>query len=104
MFLRWTARLVAVLVGAFLALFAMDAASGPDLLVHLLPTAIVAGVVAIAWHKEWIGALAFTTMAAGYTVLARDHLSWIAIIAVPLFVAAALYLLSWRQRRSGFAR
>ena len=104
MFLRWAARLVAVLVGAFLAAFAMDAASGPDLLMHLLPTAIVAAVVVAAWRTEWIGAFAFTAMAVGYAVVARGHPAWIALIAVPLLLVGALYLLSWRQRGSRLAR
>lgn len=92
--LRWTPRVLALLIGLFLALFAFDAAGGFDLLMHLAPVAVVALVVAIAWRREWIGAVAFTALALGYAFIARDHLSWVGVISGPLLAIAALYVLS----------
>ena len=73
----------------------------PDFLVHLVPAALVAGVVALAWHRELIGAVLFTALAVVYGVTAREHLSWIAVISGPLLVTAALYGWSWKHRRAG---
>lgn len=92
--LRWTPRVLAILMGLFLALFAFDAEGGLDLLMHLAPVAIVALVVAAAWRREWIGAVAFTALALGYAFIARDHRSWVSVISGPLLAIAALYLVS----------
>jgi hypothetical protein len=91
---RWTPRVLAILMGIFLALFAADATAGIDLVMHLAPVAIVVVVIAIAWRHEWIGAIAFTALALGYAVIARDHLSWVTVISGPLLAIAALYLVA----------
>lgn len=92
--LRWSPRVLAILVGSFLALFASDTAGRTDLVIHLAPVAIVAVVVAIAWRYEWIGAISFTVLAMGYGFIARDHLSWVNLISGPLLAIAMLYALS----------
>jgi glucose-6-phosphate-specific signal transduction histidine kinase len=92
--LRWTPRVLAILMGSFLALFASDAAGWADLLTHLAPVAVVTLVVAVAWRYEWIGAIAFTVLATGYGFIARDHLSWVNLISGPLLAIAMLYALS----------
>ena len=102
----WAPRLLAVAVSLFLGVFALDAFGSetsfvqalPDFLLHLVPAAIVAAVVALAWHRELIGAVLFTALAVGYCVTAREHLSWIAVISGPLLVTAALYGWSWHRR------
>ena len=105
----WAPRLLAVAVSLFLGVFSLDAfGSGtsfvqalPDFLINLLPAAIVAAVVALAWHREWIGAVVFAALAVAYAVAAREHLSWIAAISGPLLISAALYGRSWMHRRAG---
>jgi apolipoprotein N-acyltransferase len=92
--LRWSPRVLAILMASFLALFASDAAGRADLLTHLAPVGIVAAVVAIAWRREWVGAIAFTVLAMGYGFIARDHLSWVNLISGPLLAIAMLYALS----------
>lgn len=92
--LRWTPRVLALLMGLFLALFAFDAAGGIDLLMHLAPVAIVALAAAVAWRHEWTGAIAFTLLALAYAVVAGDHLLWLSVIAGPMLFIAALYALS----------
>jgi len=107
--LLWAPRLLAVAVSLFLSVFALDAfGSGtsffealPDFLIHLLPSAIVVAVVALAWHREWIGAVVFAVLAVAYAVAAREHLSWIAAISGPLLITGALYGWSWRHHRAG---
>jgi len=101
--LLWAPRLLAVAVSLFLGVFALDAFGSdtsfvqalPDFLLHLIPAAIVAAVVALAWNREWIGAVLFTALAVAYAVTAREHLSWIATISGPLLVVAALYAWNW---------
>jgi len=107
--LLWAPRLLAVAVGLFLAVFSLDAFGGgtsfvqalPDFLMHLVPAAIVAAVVALAWHWEWIGAVLFTALAMAYAVMAREHLSWIAVISGPLLITGALYGWSWKHKGAG---
>jgi hypothetical protein len=104
----WAPRLLAVAVSLFLGVFSLDAfGSGtsfvqalPGFLIHLLPAAIVAAVVALAWHREWIGAVVFAAVAVAYAVAAREHLSWIAAISGPLLITAALYGWNWMHRRA----
>jgi ABC-type Mn2+/Zn2+ transport system permease subunit len=105
--LLWAPRLLAVAVSLFLGVFALDAFDTdtslvqglPDFLMHLVPAAIVAAVVALAWHREWIGAVLFTALAVAYGVTAREHLSWIAAISGPLLITGALYGWSWISGR-----
>ena len=104
--MRWAPRLLALIVSMFLAAFSFDAFDGrpvlqalPDFAIHLLPAAIVASVVALAWHREWIGATLFTAFAVAYAVAAREHPAWIAVISGPLLVTAALYCWTWMLRR-----
>ena len=102
----WAPRLLAVAVSLFLGVFALDAFGSetsfvqalPDFLLHLVPAAIVAAVVALAWHREWIGAVLCTALAVAYAVMAREHLSWIAAISGPFLVTAALYGWGWLHR------
>jgi hypothetical protein len=103
----WAPRLLAFAVSLFLSVFALDAFGGgtpflqafPDFLIHLVPAAIVIAVVALAWQREWIGALTFTAAAVAYAVAAREHPSWIAAISGPFLVTAALYGWGWMHRR-----
>ena len=104
----WAARLLALAVSLFLAAFALDsvdrrplAAMLPALLIHLIPAALVMGFMAVSWRREWIGALAFTGMAAAYAIATIGHPSWIAVISGPLLVTGVFYGWSWKRRRAG---
>lgn len=103
--LLWTPRVLGLLMCVFLGLFALDAFEAgkplaralPDFLVHLIPSAILLGIVGIAWRQAWIGGGVFIGLALGYGYMAREHPSWIAAIAIPLLAIGALYLVSWRH-------
>jgi hypothetical protein len=105
--LRWLPRLFGFAVALFLSLFALDAFGDgqsvmralPGFVIGLAPAAIVLAAVALAWRSEWIGAAAFTMLAAAYAIAAREHVSWIAAISGPLLAAALLYLWSWSYHR-----
>jgi len=101
--IRWSPRIAALLFTVFIGLFAFDADEGEarrmDLLMHLLPTLFCAGVIALAWTREWIGMLVFLLLAATYIWWARDHVQWILAIALPMLVVAGLYGWAWMQRQ-----
>jgi hypothetical protein len=105
----WAPRLLGFAISLFLSVFSLDAFEGgaslaealPDFLMHLIPTAVLLGVVAASWRKEWIGAVAFAGLAVAYAIPAHAHLSWIVTISGPLLVVAALYAWNWMHRRSG---
>jgi len=105
--IRWSARILACAVCVFLSLFAFDAfGSGkplrdalPDFALHLAPVLALFAVVAVSWRWEWLGGLVFTCLAAAYAYFARDHVSWIVCISVPLLIVGLLYLWSWLSGR-----
>lgn len=108
--LRWSPRLLGILTALYLAVFALDAfgegeglgAALPGLLLHLLPTAAVLAVVALAWHRAWIGALGFLALATAYAALALGRPTWVLAIAGPLALVGVLYLAScvWPHPRT----
>jgi hypothetical protein len=74
-------------------------ANGAALLIHLLPTVVLAAVLAVAWRWEWVGAVFFAAAAALYAIrmLPRSP-SATATIALPLLVIAGLFLANWLKR------
>ncbi len=104
--LVWTPRALGIAFAIFLSLFALDVFSEGygfartlfALMMHLIPTAIVLGVLALAWRWEWIGAVGFGSAGLLYAKMAWRHPSWILTISGPLFVLAALFLVSWLKR------
>ena len=98
------ARLLAVMFCAFLGVFALDAFTGHGtaaeqfngFLVHLSPVGILAVFVAIAWWRPAIGAVTFLFAGSVYAWFARDHLSWLVAIAMPMWIIGILYFMSAR--------
>jgi len=107
--LIWAPRLAGIAVALFVALFALDAFDGgplaqtlPAFAIHLIPAAIVAAVVTVAWRHPWIGALGFGGLAVAYAASVPDHPGWILTISGPLVVTATLFALGGiRSRRAG---
>lgn len=105
--LYWSPRVLSIAFAFFLSLFALDIfreAMGwwpmaVALLVHLIPTAILAGVLVLAWRWEWTGAAIYTLAAVLYgTRVLPQHPSWFFSIAAPLLGIATLFLLNWINR------
>jgi hypothetical protein len=96
-----------LLVGGFLALFALDAFPAgtpflralPDFLMHLVPALIIWGVVAVSWRWPLVGGLTFIALALGYLLVAWPHWSWALVISGPLVVVGTLFALSGRVPR-----
>jgi hypothetical protein len=105
--LLWSPRVLGILACLFLSLFAFDAFGGDKTLtqaltgfgIHVSPVLILLAVVAVSWRWEWVGAVVFTGVAVGYAYIARNHVSWIAVISGPLLGVGVLFFWSWRHRR-----
>ena len=102
--LFWSPRILSIAFAVFLGVFALDVfreprsfwETGLAFSIHMIPSAIVVAILAVAWRWEWLGTLLFALVAVLYTwdVLPR-HLSWAAIMGTPLLLIAALFLTSW---------
>ena len=117
--ITWAPRGLAIAFIGFLSLFALDvfgegrgaAGTGVALAVHLIPSALLAAVVALAWRREWIGAVCFAAAGVTYVwwAMGKDvpafatRLLWCATIAGPATLVATLYAISWRSRARGRA-
>jgi hypothetical protein len=107
--LYWAPRVSAVLLAAFLALFALDVFGeglGPwrtliALAMHLVPTWMVVLVLTLSWRREWIGAIAFPTLGALYAAWCWGEpfaVSGIALISGPALLVGVLFLFNWIHR------
>ena len=97
----WTPRILGIAVALFLALFALDAFDGrplleaiPGFVIHLIPTYLVLAAVALAWRFPAIGAIAFAALALTYAVRVHWRPDWVLFIGGPLFLVAALFVVS----------
>ena len=107
----WTPRVAGLGLTAFLGLFALDSLDNShgiltatiSVVMGLLPAMIVLGTVLLGWKYEAIAAAIFAGLAVLYAASTLNHPDWIALIAGPLVLEAALFLVSWRfqSRRRG---
>lgn len=113
--LCWLPRVLGVLLAAFITIFAADAFEGDFtiwqkllvLAMHLIPTAVVLGAVAIAWRWEVAGGVLFFAAGAFHTsfMVSRGFRpADIAMISGPAYVVGALFVADWFYRRHGSAR
>jgi hypothetical protein len=107
--LFWSPRIIGMLFGVFLSLFALDVFgvglsfwdSIRAFLIHLVPVYVVFIVLAFAWRWEWVGAVFFAGLGLLYIVWGWGMFPWIAYLTIsgPLFLLAALFLLNWIYRK-----
>jgi len=115
-FLYWTPRILSIIFICFLALFSLDVISpelsfwqiAAGLFVHNIPVFILSLLLAAAWKREWIGAIAFMLGGLLYAgvVLANVfragfewyYLAWIAQISGVAFLIGILFLVGWRKK------
>ena len=103
--LLWMPRVLGILAGLFLGLFALDAFSEgrplaqalPDFIIHLVPGAVLFAVVALSWRWPWVGAAAFLGLALAYAASNTSRPDWILTISGPLAIIGALFFWSWRH-------
>ena len=102
----WAPRVLTIAFAMFLALFALDVFSEGytgwrlllALVMHLKWPAMVAAVLVLAWRWEWVGTLLFAGLGIFYLRNNLRHPNWILVISGPLFLIAALFLVSWVKR------
>lgn len=107
--LYWAPRALSLLFAGFISLFALDVFDAGygfwetllALAMHLIPTALILLVAALAWRWEWVGALAYLGLAVWYVVSTGGRQHWTAYVVIvgSLLLLAGLYLLSgwWRS-------
>jgi hypothetical protein len=96
------------LFAAFISVFALDVFGAgygfwetlAALFIHLIPTWVILAVLAVAWRREWAGAIAFAALGVGYIVTAWGKFPWVTylIVAGPAFLAGVLFLVNWLLR------
>jgi hypothetical protein len=106
----WMPRILCLLFAAFVSLFALDVFGEGygfwetivALIMHLIPTGIILAALAVAWRWPWIGAILFVALGVWYLIMAAGRFEWITylLIAGPLFLVGALFLVDWVYRAS----
>ncbi len=101
----WTPRILGLLFAAFISIFALDVfqegrgawETTVALLMHLIPTALVLAVLAVAWRWEGLGAAGFLLLGCAYLMMGGGRVHWTAhlLIAGPLLLLGALFLAHW---------
>ena len=104
----WAPRLLTMAFAAFLAVFALDVFTEPmgileragALAMHMIPSGLLLLALAVAWRREWLGAVIFPLLAAWHFMQGSSHMHWSAYLVIegPLLLLAVLFLLSWRLR------
>lgn len=72
-----------------------------DLLLHLLPTAVILLIVFVAYNRPLIGAIIYLVLGLMYIITgwARMHWSAHVLIAGPLLLLSALYITAWKSNK-----
>jgi len=108
--LYWTPRALCIAFAGFISMFALDVFNEGQgiwgtilaLLMHLIPTFLILVVLALSWRREWIAGTVFIALAALYVISVWNKPSgiWsgILLLAGPLILTGALFLLNWHYR------
>ncbi len=90
------ARTLIVLFSLFLALFALDTPFGVGLLVHLLPTIILLGTLALTWKKSFIAGIIFILEGIATIFVFNTYHDWFTflIISVIPILIGILFLVA----------
>ena len=108
---KWhlAATILGILYAVALLVFAADVFNDEqnitqtfyDLLLHLLPTAVILLIVFVAYNWPLIGAIIYLVLGLMYIITgwARMHWSAHVLIAGPLLLLSALYITSWKSNK-----
>lgn len=108
--LFWTPRILALLFAALISIFAADVFGEHlgfwktmlALLIHLIPTWIILGILAVSWRRGWIGAALYPGLGLIYVVMAWGRFPLITYFAMagPLFLLGILFWIDWWSGRA----
>jgi len=108
---KWhlAATILGVLYAVALLVFAADVFNDEqnitqtfyDLLLHLLPTAVILLIVFVAYNRPLIGAIIYLVLGLMYIITGWASMHWSAhvLIAGPLFLLSALYITDWKSNK-----
>lgn len=104
--LYWAPRIMGILSILYISIFALDVfASGTPLpqmllglLIHLIPSFILAGFLALAWRFELQGGIAFIVISCIPFVLLSNPLWVNALLAAPFLLTGLLFVVHARMR------
>jgi uncharacterized membrane protein (GlpM family) len=89
----WLPRFLAIVLIGFFGVFALDVVGESQwllaMIMHLIPSFVLIALTIVAWKREFIGGILF--LAAGVIAAIFYHSF---IIAAPIFVIGALFLVS----------
>lgn len=70
-----------------------------DILLHLLPTAVILLIVFVAYNRPLIGAIIYLVLGLIYIITGWASMHWTAhvLIAGPLLLLSALYITAWKS-------
>ena len=108
---KWhlAATILGVLYAVALLVFAADVFNDEqnitqtfyDLLLHLLPTAVILLIVVVVYNRPLIGAITFLVLGLMYIITGWASMHWSAhvLIAGPLLLLSALYITAWKSNK-----
>jgi hypothetical protein len=106
--LFWAPRVFCLLYAVFFSLFALDAFDEAHgfwktvlaIFIHLVPTWIVLGILALSWRWEWTSALLSGCVGVWYVISTSGRMHWSAYVLIsgPLFLVGSLFLIDWLYR------
>ena len=116
--LYWIPRILSIIFICFITMFSLDVfeegmslgAIALGLLIHNIPSLIMIVLTAIAWRKEFVGAIGFIFVGLLYigfsTFRVVDSglpwyiaITWNLTIAGPALIIGFLYFLNWKKRK-----
>ena len=113
-YLYWAPRILSIAFILFLMMFSLDVfdmglgfwETALGLLMHNIPTLILAAALAVAWKYEIVGGIAFFGAGLVYIclLLKASELEWgilipISLISGPAFLVGILFLIGWYKRK-----
>jgi hypothetical protein len=108
--LYWSPRALCIVFALFISIFAMDVFQEGQgiwrtmvaLFMHLIPTFLLLALLAVSWRREWIAGTLLPLLGVLYVVWAWGRpfasLSTLLLMAGPLVLTGALFLLNWSYR------
>lgn len=104
-------RVAGIFITFFVSLFALDVFTGEApvwrmmaaFLVHLLPSFAMAIILVLAWKREWIGFLAFLSVAVFFLRFLfpnpLDQFGLLLLFSGPMAAVAVLFLVNWLWKK-----
>jgi hypothetical protein len=113
-FICWAPRILSIIFILFLAMFSLDVFDEKlgfwktvlGLLIHNIPVFILIVALLISWKHEIVGGIVFILAGILYVVMIISRspfewymLSWILIVAGPVFLIGILFIANWFRKK-----